>query len=44
MTNHLVPPFMMREAGITVNDTSKVQLDDSDVSDHSIIFDESNLG
>ena len=29
---------MMREAGIVVNDTPKIQVDDPNVTDHSIFF------
>ena len=43
MMNHLVPTFIMREAGITVNDTPKIHLEDPDVSDHSILFEESKV-
>ena len=43
MNNHLIPPFIMREAGIVVNDVPKIQVDDPDVSDHSIYFKEGNL-
>ena len=43
MDNHSIPPFLMREAGITVKDTPDIHLGDPDVSDHSIAFDESNL-
>ena len=28
MDNHLIPPFVMREAGIVVNDTPKIHTDD----------------
>ena len=38
MDNHLIPPFIMREAGITVNATPKIHTDDPSVSDHCIIF------
>ena len=43
MDNHLIPPFIMREAGIMVNDTPKIQLVDPDVTSHSINFAESDL-
>ena len=36
MKNHLIPPFMMREAGIKVNNTPKIHLDDPDKSEHSV--------
>ena len=43
MTNNLIPPFMMREAGITVHDTPKIQVSDPDDKDHSIFFPETKL-
>ena len=43
MNNHLIPPFIMREAGIKVFDTPKIQLDDPGVSDHSIEFPDTNF-
>ena len=43
MTNHLIPPFIMREAGIQVNDVPKIHQDDVDVSHHSIYFAETDL-
>ena len=43
MMNHLIPPFIMREAGINVHDTPKIHLDDPGISDHSIEFPETNL-
>ena len=38
MKNHLIPPFILREAGIVVNDTPKMQIVDPDVRDHSLYF------
>ena len=38
MQNNLIPPFMIREAGIIVNDTPKIQMDDPSAKDHSIYF------
>jgi hypothetical protein len=40
MENNLIPPFVMREAGIIVNDTPKIQINDPTVDDHTIIFEE----
>jgi hypothetical protein len=40
MENNLIPPFIMREAGITVNDTPKIQVREPTVDDHAIIFEE----
>ena len=36
MNHNLVPPFIMREKGIIVNDIPKIHLDDPSVEDHSI--------
>ena len=39
MKNNLIPPpFVMREAGIRVNDTSKIQTSDPTEEDHLIYF------
>ena len=38
MKNNLIPPFVMREAGIRVNDTPKIQTDNPTEEDHSIHF------
>ncbi len=38
MKNNLVPPFVMREAGIRVNDTPKIQTIEPTEDDHSIYF------
>ena len=43
MNNHLIPPFIMREAGINVNDTSKIHVKNPGKSDHSIDFPETNF-
>jgi hypothetical protein len=40
MRTNLIPPFMMREAGIHVNDIPKIQVEDPGVDDHSIYFSE----
>ena len=36
MDHNLVPPFIMREKGIQVNDVPKIHLDDPSIDDHSI--------
>ena len=36
MKNNLIPPFIMREAGIAVNDTPKIHLWDPGVENHSL--------
>ena len=38
MENNLIPPFIMREAGIEVNDVPKIQVKDPTLDDHAIIF------
>ena len=38
MDNNLIPPFMMREARIVVNQKAKIRTDDLKDSDHSITF------
>ena len=38
MANNLIPPFMMREARIMVNEKAKIHEDDPKDSDHSIMF------
>ena len=38
MDSHLIPPFIMREAGIVVNDTSKIYTDDLSVMTHCLYF------
>jgi hypothetical protein len=43
MTHNLVPPFLLREAGLIVNETPKIQVVNPDISDHSIYFDGAKL-
>lgn len=38
MTHNLIPPFIMREAGITVHDTPKIHVESPSVEDHSLFF------
>ena len=38
MKKGLMPPFVMREAGIRINDTQNIQFDKPTVLDHSIYF------
>ena len=38
MGHNLIPPFMMREAGVQVKDTPKIQVDDPSEEDHAITF------
>ena len=39
MTNNLLPPFILREAGLEVNDVPKIHVPDPCVTDHAITFD-----
>jgi hypothetical protein len=43
MKNNLIPPFIMREAGIKVNDCPKIHVNDPSVDDHAIIFEETGF-
>jgi hypothetical protein len=43
MEHNLITPFMMREAGIQVNDTLKIQVESPSESDHAITFQETDL-
>ena len=43
MKNNLIPPFILREAGIEVNDVPKIHMDDPDEMAHSLFFTETNL-
>jgi hypothetical protein len=43
MTHNLIPPFVMREAGIVVNDVPKIQVPEPSENDHAIIFHETNF-
>ena len=43
MSNNLIPPFILREAGIQVNDTPKIHLDDPTKLDHAITFKETEF-
>ena len=38
MDNNLIPPFMLREMGVTVNDVPKIHKDNPTVDDHAITF------
>ena len=43
MEVNLLPPFVMREAGVVVNDVPKIQINDPSNEDHAIIFDETGF-
>ena len=38
MDNNLIPPFMLREIGVTVNDVPKIHKEEPTVDDHAITF------
>ena len=38
MDNNLIPPFMLREMGVAVNDVPKIHKEDPTVDDHAITF------
>ena len=38
MDHNLIPPFMLREMGVTVNDVPKIHKDDPTMDDHAITF------
>ena len=43
MCNNLLPPFMLREAGITVNNKAKIHMMNPMAEDHAIIFPETGF-
>ena len=43
MVDNLIPPFLMREAGIIVNDTAKIHIHQPGEKDHAIIFPDDSL-
>ena len=43
MKNNLIPPFILREAGIEVNDVPKIHMADPDETAHSLFFTETNF-
>ena len=43
MDHNLVPPFMLREAGVRVETTPKIHHDDPDESTHSLYFEDVDL-
>ena len=38
MDHNLVPPFILRELGLIVNDTPKIHVEDPSMEDHTIFF------
>ena len=43
MKYNLIPPFMVREAGVKLKETPKIQVDDPSEEDHAIFFPETGL-
>ena len=43
MSYNLIPPFMIREVGIRLRDTPKIQVDDPSEDDHAMVFPETGL-
>eukprot|EP00957_Ditylum_brightwellii_P060676 4606682-Ditylum_brightwellii.AAC.1 len=43
MKNNLIPPFIIQEVGIKVNDIPKIQVNDPCERDHSIYFKETGF-
>ena len=43
MDHNLIPPFMLREMGVTVNDVPKIHKEDPTVDDHTITFAETGF-
>jgi len=43
MSTNLIPPFIIREAGVTLSDVPNKHMQDPSVEDHSMIFPDSKL-
>jgi hypothetical protein len=43
MKHNLLPPFILREAGLMVKDTPKLHVDEPTIDDHSILFPETGF-
>ena len=43
LEDNLIPPFILREGGVIVNDTAKIHADDPSIDDHCIQFQDSDL-
>jgi hypothetical protein len=43
LDHNLLPPFMMREAGVIVKDNTNIQLDDPSEEDHALTFSETGF-
>ena len=42
LEHNLIPPFILREAGLIVNDTPKIHKEDPTIDDHAIIIPQEN--
>ena len=43
MDHNIIPPFILREAGITMNDTAMIHLNEPSIDDHVIICPNSDM-
>ena len=43
MDFNLIPPFIVREAGVIINDKPKIHVSDKSLDDHAIIFVKDNM-
>ena len=43
MEINLIPPFIVREAGVVINDKPKTYFSDTSLGDHAIIFVKENM-
>ena len=43
MDHNLIPPFILRESGLTVNDNAMIHLNETSIDDHALIFPDSDL-
>ena len=43
LQNNLIPPFLMRAAEVTLNETPKIHSKDQTIDDHCITFEDSDL-
>ena len=43
LKNNLIPPFVMRAAGVTLNDTPNIHSKDPTIDDHCITFEDTDL-
>ena len=43
LRNNLIPPFVMRSAGVTLNETPKIHSKDPTIDNHCITFEDSDI-